>query len=290
MTPERRVVIVGLGLMGGSLARALAARDIAVAAHDAAPGVVEGAMREGVVGEALDAELTGVEGHDTVVIAIPVGATLALLRGRREALARAELVMDVASTKRSIVETAASVGLGERFVGAHPLTGSHRAGWGASRASLFEDARVFLTPTRDTHPHALATAVSLWRALRAGVEVVAPAEHDAAMAWRSHLPHVCAVAVANALAAADVPRSALGPGGRDVTRVAGGAPELWTDIVLDNAGPLVAALEAFATHYGAFAAALRARDAARVTALLADAQRWFDGAPDQPPRPRLHES
>ncbi|HWJ10785.1 MAG TPA: prephenate dehydrogenase/arogenate dehydrogenase family protein, partial [Nocardioides sp.] len=126
-----RVSVVGLGLMGGSLARALAARGALVVGYDRDGDSLAAAVKEGIVHEPLDDTLAGIEQADVVVFATPVGATAKLLtrlgEGRR--LDGPSLIMDVASTKRSIVAAAEAAGLGPRYVGAHPLTGSHRSGW-----------------------------------------------------------------------------------------------------------------------------------------------------------------
>jgi prephenate dehydrogenase len=281
MIPDTRVAVIGLGLMGGSVARALAARGARVLGYDRNPAHLEAALREGAVHEELSAGLAGVTTAEVVVIALPVDATSELLTRLGPQLASARLVMDLASTKRSIVAAAERAGLGARYVGAHPLTGSHRSGWGASRASLFEDARVFLCPTRSTTPDALALATSFWRALRAGTEVLDAAEHDEQMAWRSHLPHLLSSALAVTLRDAGVRRSALGPGGRDVTRLAGGAASMWNAIVEDNAPAIVNALSAYEERLRHLRDALARGDRAATRELLAAGNRWFDGEPDE---------
>jgi prephenate dehydrogenase len=194
-------------------------------------------------------------------------------------LARARLVMDVASTKRTIVAAAEKTGIGTRYVGAHPLTGSHRSGWGASRASLFEDARVFLCPTAATTPATLQLAESFWRELRAGTELLDAARHDDEMAWRSHLPHLLSSALAVTLRDAGVRRSALGPGGRDMTRLAGGSAAMWSAIVTDNASAIAEAIAACEEQLRALRQALRQGDVETTRAFLQAGSDWFDGEP-----------
>jgi prephenate dehydrogenase len=282
----RRVSVIGLGLMGGSLARALAARGVQVLGYDREQSFVDAAVAEGIVHEPLDASLTGVEHADIVMLATPVAATAKLLTRFGEwGLEGPSLIMDVASTKRTIVAAAEAAGLGPRYVGAHPLTGSHRSGWGASRASLFDDARVFLCPSASTTPDALKLAESFWRSLRAGVEVLDAAEHDEQMAWRSHLPQAVSTALAVTLREAKVPRSALGPGGRDVTRLAGGDPALWTGIVSDNTAAILEALTAMEEQLRLFRERLAAGEDG-VRECFAAGRDWFDGEPHRalPPR------
>jgi len=281
----RRVGVVGLGLMGGSLARALAARGVQVLGFDRDRDSLDAAVAEGMVHEPLDDSLAGVERADVVVLATPVAATARLLTRLGERLAGPALIMDVASTKRSIVAAAEAAGLGPRYVGAHPLTGSHRSGWGASRASLFEEARVFLCPSSSTTPDALRLAESFWRSLRAGVEVLDADTHDEQMAWRSHLPQAVSTALALTLRQANVARSALGPGGRDMTRLAGGDPDLWTGIVGDNAPAILQALDAMEQQLRYFRERLAAGEDG-VRECFSDGRDWFDGQPMRTLTPR----
>ena len=282
MNPIERVGIVGLGLMGGSLARALAARDVRVLGYDSAPASLDAAEDEGIVHERLGARLDGIERADVVVFALPVDVTFGAIRRAAPRLLQTRLVMDVASTKRTIIAAAEEAGLGERYVGAHPLTGSHRSGWTASRATLFDEARVFLCPTSTTTPETLELAEAFWRGLRAGVEVLDAATHDEQMAWRSHLPHVLSTALALTLRDAGIQRSALGPGGRDMTRLAGGAPSLWTSIAEDNGLALTRALEAAEQQLRLLRETLRRHDSRATHDFFAAGCDWFDGAPLEP--------
>jgi len=273
-----RVGVVGLGLMGGSLARALATRGVHVIGYDRDRSSLDAAVAEGMVHEPLDDTLRGMERADVVVLATPVAATAALLTRLGDRLAGPSLIMDVASTKKRIVAAAEAAGLGPRYVGAHPLTGSHRSGWGASRASLFDEARVFLCPSPSTTPQTLKLAESFWRSLRAGVEVLDAEVHDEQMAWRSHLPQAVSTALALTLRQANVPRSALGPGGRDMTRLAGGDPDLWTGIAADNAPAILEALLAMEEQLRLFRDRLAAGEDG-VRECFADGRDWFDGQP-----------
>ena len=279
MTPIERVAIVGLGLIGGSIARALAERDVHVLGYDSQPDSLDAAAGEGIVHERLNAALDGIEKADVVVFALPVDATLSSIPRVAPRLGGARLVMDVASTKRSIVAAAEAAGLGARYVGAHPLTGSHRSGWRASRAGLFDEARVFLCPSSVTEPESLHLAESFWRGLRAGVQVLDAATHDQQMAWRSHLPHVLSVALAATLRDAGIQRSALGPGGRDMTRLAGSAPSMWTSIVEDNAVALGGALDAVEAQLRVLRDVLNRGDSSATHEFFANGQEWFDGTP-----------
>jgi prephenate dehydrogenase len=279
MSRIERVGIIGLGLMGGSLARALAARDVRVLGYDVVADSLDSAESDGIVHERLGARLEGIEDADVVIFALPVDATLAILPKVAARLANVRLVMDVASTKKSIIAAAEAAGLGARYVGAHPLTGSHRSGWRASRASLFDEARVFLCPTASTSAESLQMAEGFWRSLRSGVEILDAGTHDVQMGWRSHLPHVLSVALAVTLREAGIHRSALGPGGRDMTRLAGSPPSMWTSIVDDNSAALSEALDALETQIRQFRAAFETHNGAMTHDFLARGVDWFDGTP-----------
>jgi prephenate dehydrogenase len=256
----KRAAVIGLGLIGGSVARDLAARGIHVLGHDRDPTTLAEALRDGGIHEALTAELDA--DADLVVIAVPVSAAVRVLRALGPRLRSAALITDVGSTKSTVVAAAEEAGLGARFVGSHPLAGDHRSGWSASRAGMFGDARVFLSPTASTAPDALQAAHALWRELGAVTEVVDAAEHDRRLASISHLPQALATALASLLAHEGIARADLGPGARDMTRLAGSSPEMWTGIAADNASYLLPAVAALEERLGALRAALAQGDEA----------------------------
>ncbi|HMA25038.1 MAG TPA: prephenate dehydrogenase/arogenate dehydrogenase family protein, partial [Gemmatimonadaceae bacterium] len=125
----RSVAIVGLGLIGGSLARDLAERGVHVRAYDADPYHLRSALRDGFVAEAMDATLGGVCDAEIVIVAVPVDAATEVLRQIAPYAGNAKLITDVGSTKSRIVALAGELGLGGRFVGSHPMAGDHRSGW-----------------------------------------------------------------------------------------------------------------------------------------------------------------
>jgi prephenate dehydrogenase len=231
--------IVGLGLMGGSLARDLSARGVRVLGWDRDGSTVARAMEAGAVAGPLRGEAV-----DVLVLAVPVLDALNALAGWTAQVRGVRLITDLGSTKAAIVARAEALGVGDRFVGAHPLAGGERCGWGASRTGLYEGARVYLTPAPSCAEGVVSLAHALWAGLGARTETVDAAEHDRRLAWSSHLPQAVSSALAAALAGAGVPREALGPGGRDVTRLAGSSPELWAQVAADNRANLAPALAA----------------------------------------------
>lgn len=278
MIADSTIAVIGLGLMGGSLAKAAAARGARVLAYDHNVEHMEQSMRDGVVIAALDRDLRGMEEADVVVLALPVDATCLAMPLLARRATKARLLMDLASTKRSVVACAEAAGLGDRFVGAHPLSGSHRSGWSAAHASLFDGARVFLCPTSRTAPEALRMAEQLWHEVHARTEALNAESHDVEMAWCSHLPHLVASALATTLDEAGLSRGALGPGGRDMTRLAGSSTAMWTAIAMDNADAIAEALSAFEARLRGIREAIACRDAARIRSLLETGREWFEGS------------
>ena len=274
MTGFDTVAVAGLGLIGGSAARDLAAAGVRVVGWDRDPAAVAAALGEGIASAALGPGLEGLEAADVLLLAVPVGAAPALLQAAVPRLGGVRLVTDTGSTKASIVAAAERLGIAERFVGGHPLAGDHRAGWGASRTGLFAGATVYLCPSGQSSSDAVALARQLWSAIGgAPVELLA-AEHDRRLAWTSHLPHVVSTALANVLASHGIPHADLGPGGRDVTRLAASSPSLWTDILLDNAPRLAEALAAMEDRIRSIRALIEAGDAPSIWTVFHSAHAW----------------
>lgn len=274
--PFPRAAIVGLGLIGGSLARDLAALGVQVEAYDADASAVGDALASGVIECSLDESLADLRA-DVVVIATPVDAATGVLRRIAASPARPSLVSDVGSTKARIVAEAAALGLGGRFVGSHPMAGDHRSGWSASRRGLFDGARIYLCAAEGASAELVERVEALWRAVGGRPEVIGAAAHDSTLAWSSHLPHVISAALALALRDASVARHDLGPGGRDITRLAGSSPEMWSAIAAENADALDRALAAAEREVASFRQALSRADAGELRSKFAAARAWFDG-------------
>lgn len=289
------VAILGLGLMGGSLARDLSSLGHRVLGWDRDPESVRGALAEGCIHGVLGGPsgggvpspggLAGIDEADAVVLALPVMASVDMLMALAPRL-QAPLVTDVGSTKRGIVAAAAAAGLGDRFVGSHPLAGDHRSGWGASRSGLFRGATVFLCRARAAHSTqeavsygapALELATRLWRSVGADPQPLGAEEHDARMAWVSHLPQAAATALAAAFARSPYGAGDLGPGGRDATRLAASSTEMWTDILLENADVVDPALATLEASVAELRGAIRRRDALELGRILAAGRAWKEG-------------
>jgi prephenate dehydrogenase len=239
-----RVAVVGLGLVGGSVARALTGAGYHVTGIDW-PLVVRRAVR----GRAVSAGATRAEAAaaaDVVVLAAPPATNLRLLR-RLAKVARPGLVLtDVSSAKGEIAREAARLGV-RGFVGGHPMAGTEKRGFAASSARLFEGATWWVVPSRDARANRIVR--SLVRATGARPVTIDAASHDRAMAFLSHVPQVVAWALRDAARRDAVARRHLrraGPGFRGMTRLARSPRPLWREILAANAREVARALGAFA--------------------------------------------
>jgi prephenate dehydrogenase len=275
--PFRRIAIVGLGLMGGSLARALRRLAdppyIAAASRDA--GELERARAEGVVDRtALDADEI-VADADLVVYATPVGVILDLLDRHRGLWAEGAVLTDLGSVKRPVIERARAVGVADRFVGGHPMAGGHGSGLAAAREDLYVGARVWLTPAGDAAP--VERVASFWRALGARPELIEARTHDELVAWASHLPQVAAFALGAVLADSGCSVGMLGPGGRDTTRLAASSPQLWSDILRHNADLVLGPLNELRRTLDGLAGLLERGDGEGLARAFEKARVWREG-------------
>ena len=278
MTPraDGPIAVLGLGLIGGSIARDLAARGAHVLGYDADRRAMSAARRAGVVAHAIDDDLVKLREARVVMFAVPVDAADRLLDRAAPFLRDTMLVTDAGSTKEAIIARAEALGIGARFVGSHPLAGDHRSGWRASRRGLFSGATVFVCPTRTSSASAVRRARSLWRSLGARPVDISAAAHDAQLAFTSHLPHLLSAALARTLDRADHRRSALGAGGRDVTRLAASSPEMWSAIVSSNGTQLTRALAAFGRELAHVRRAAARGDARAIHALFTATREWAE--------------
>jgi prephenate dehydrogenase len=236
---SRTLGIVGVGLIGGSVGLAASESGWEVVGVDH-PDVLEEAANSGAIHRA--STLKEVREADLVVLAAPISKVTDLVA---DLSPTDTLITDVASAKSAIVSTAEGRGL--RFVGGHPMAGSQLSGVANARANLFQGARYFLTPTGRTDPEDYREVAQFVRELGAVPTAVDPEKHDLLMAALSHLPHLMAAALLKV--ASDISPEALsfaGPSFRDLTRVGASNPELWSDILAENAPALGEALGAFA--------------------------------------------
>jgi len=269
----RRLTLVGLGLLGGSVAKA--ARVVGLAREIVAVGrrreSLEPALRDGAVDLITTDVGEGVAGADFCVLATPVATLTALLPSVWRAAPDGAVITDVGSTKAGIVSGAEALARARplAFVGSHPMAGSEQSGYGAARVDLFRGATVILTPTERTPPEALKRAAEFWEALGGRVSMLDPAAHDRAVAAISHLPHLIADALVDAVGRLDSRFLDFAARGfKDTTRIAASDPRVWREIFQENRSALGVALCAFRQALDHLEALIDAGDAARVEAEL----------------------
>jgi prephenate dehydrogenase len=285
----RRLAVIGLGLLGGSVA--LAARRRGVASQVVGAGrsreSVAAAQRSGAFDAVISLE-EAVRGADLVVLATPVSAMASVLRRAAPEMTRNCVVTDVGSVKGMLTETLPGLlPPGACFVGSHPMAGSHERGMEHARADLFEGAVCVVTPTSGSDAAAVARVESLWRGLGAHVARLGPDAHDAAVGWVSHVPHALAFAFAAALREAPAGATALaGPGFRDFTRIARSDAELWSEILTLNRKALTGPLQSFALRLAELARAIDTGDADAVARFLAGARENLALVPSQASKAR----
>ena len=239
--------LIGCGLMGGWFALALKRAGLVkrVVGYSKSPSTTERARLMGVIDVEAPSALLAVSGADIVLLAVPVAATEATFKAIRHLVTPDMLIMDVGSTKRDVVDAARRV-LRDQvgcFVPAHPVAGREVAGVENSDPDLYSGRQVILTPIERTRTVQLQRAMDVWTAIGCHVTQMSPESHDAAFAAVSHLPHLLAFALMNAIKGQDQGDQFLalaGPGFRDFTRIAASEPNIWRDILLANREELLA--------------------------------------------------
>ncbi len=272
----QEMAVVGVGLIGGSLALA-AKRAGAVGSMvgvDTDRVHREVALSRGIA-DRVTGELEGIGTADLVVLAVPVREIVAVLPSVARAAKPSAFVSDVGSVKGPILLAGDAVFPDGRFVAGHPIAGRERSGPEAARPDLFVHANWIATPSRRTSAGALEQVAALWRGVGATVVSLEPAWHDEVFATVSHLPHLVAYALMDAVLGTERGEERLhfSAGGlRDYTRVAASHPSMWRDIFLMNREPLLKVLAEFRESLARLEAAIRDGDGDALTARLARAR------------------
>lgn len=270
----QKLTLIGVGLLGGSIGLAAKQRDVAgrVCGLVRREESIAECLAAGVVDEATLDVAEAVADADLIILCTPVGRMGELAAALKPHLAADAIVTDVGSVKSSVV--AAVEPVLSRFVGSHPLCGSEKAGVAHASGNLFEGAVCAVTPTEASAANDVAVVTEFWEALGSRVVNLTATDHDAIVARTSHLPHVLASALVNAVLTS--PRAGesdfLGTGFRDTTRLASGEAGMWRDIALDNAEAIAAAVEDLQNELSQLRSALNAKDAPALEKFFAQAQ------------------
>jgi len=275
-----KVVIFGVGLIGGSFALGL--RQAGAAAHIVGVGrsaeSLARAQALGIIDEVASDPAQAVQGADLILLAAPVAQTGPILASIAPYLAPGAIVTDAGSTKSDVVAAARSA-LGARaacFVPAHPIAGGERHGPEAALADLYRGKKVVITALPENAIADIERVAAAWRHCGAVIHHLSPQEHDAVFASVSHLPHVLAFALVDDIAGK--PHAATlfqyaASGFRDFTRIAGSSPEMWRDITLANRDALLTEVDAYLVQLSAMRQLIAAGDGDALAGIYANAQR-----------------
>lgn len=282
--PFDRVSVVGLGLMGGSLARALRALPDGPEVVGWSPDDAEGraALEAGAVHRLAPSAEAAAGEESLVVYATPLAAVLELLERHAPAWRAEAAISDVASLKAPVVARVRELGVESSYVGAHPMVGGEASGFAASRADLYRNAPVWLATGTGTG-ELRERVEAAWTCLSARPAWTDAGDHDRRMVRASHLPQLVSNALGERLRREGLDPWDLGPGGRDMTRLAASSPALWRDLLTHSAPRLAPLLRELAVTLEELATLLERGDVEAVSRRMEDTRRW--AAPTPASRP-----
>ena len=279
----KRLCIVGVGLIGGSLARALHAAggvdEIVGCSRD--PAHLQRAVDLGVIDRFETNMARAVDGADMVVVCVPMGAMTAVFRAISNHLAADAIVTDAGSAKNSVIESAREAfgELPDFLVPGHPIAGTENSGVEASFATLYRGRKVILTPTENSRADAVAKVRNMWELTGAQVLEMEPTHHDEVLAATSHLPHLLAYNLVDVLGNMEERREMFrfaAGGFKDFTRIASSDPVMWHDICLANRDAVLSAMDAFTESLGEMRAAVANGDSETLKACFTRAKSLRD--------------
>jgi cyclohexadieny/prephenate dehydrogenase len=263
----RRVAIIGLGLLGGSIGLAITARGLAIATtgFDRDPAVRAKAVTRGLVGQVCETAAEAVANADLVILCVPVGAMGDAARDLAPGLAPDAIISDVGSSKEAVAYALTAALPGACIIPAHPVAGTEQSGPEAGFATLFLGRWCIITPPEGADPAAVAALSDFWTQLGSKVELMDAAHHDLVLAVTSHIPHLIAYTiVGTASDLEDVTQSEVikysAGGFRDFTRIAASDPVMWRDVFLSNKGAVLEMLGRFSEDLTALQRAIRSGD------------------------------
>ncbi len=279
----RKITIIGVGLLGGSIGLAARKRRLAkeIAGYARREKTIAECEKNGAVDYATTDLLAAVSGADLVILCTPLAQMRSLTEQFLPALKRGAIVTDVGSVKADVIREICGLvrKAGGHFVGSHPMAGGEKMGVLAAKADLYANAVCVITPTKNANAAAVRKVEQFWKSLGARTLRLDAAKHDLLVSRTSHLPHVAAAALAGLILDPKHPKSQVGlcaTGFRDTTRIASGSPEMWRDIALANRKNVSQSLDAFVGELKRFQAALKKGDAKSVEKFFATAKERRD--------------
>ena len=280
-----KICIIGVGLIGSSLAKALKntgqAKFICGYGRDAAR--LEKAKELSIIDDYSIKLKEAVINSDIVIIATPVGSYEEVLVGIKPYLKSDTLVTDVGSTKRSVIEAAEKVfgNLPHNFIPAHPIAGKEKSGFEACDGELFVNKKVIITPLDNNDDESISRVQNMWEKVGSEVDFMTPESHDELLGMTSHLPHMLAFSLMNYLISQNPSASVYAAGGfKDFTRIASGDNVMWRDICLNNKDQIIAHIEGYQKSLSALSEAIDNGDIEQLDSIFSNAkasrESWLD--------------
>ena len=277
----KKVCIIGIGLIGGSLAKAInkTHQSEIVFGFGRDKSRLEKAQKSNVIdqystdiGEALD-------GSNMVIIATPVGSYESILRLMKPHIVKDMIISDVGSTKVSVIEAVKKVfgNTLDNFIPAHPISGKEKVGFEVSDADLFVDKKVIITPHENNNPDSIKILVNMWKEVGAEVDFMTPQSHDDLLGMTSHLPHMLAFSLVNYLISKHPEASVYAAGGfKDFSRIASGDAIMWRDICLNNRDAIVEHIKGYQDSLNTLVDAINSQNKEQLESLFSEAKNTRD--------------
>ena len=277
----KKVCIIGIGLIGGSLAKAInkTHQSEIVFGFGRDKSRLEKAQKSNVIdqystdiGEALD-------GSNMVIIATPVGSYESILRLMKPHIVKDMIISDVGSTKVSVIEAVKTVfgNTLDNFIPAHPISGKEKVGFEVSDANLFVDKKVIITPKENNNPDSIKILAKMWEGVGAEVDFMTPESHDDLLGMTSHLPHMLAFSLVNYLISKHPEASVYAAGGfKDFSRIASGDAIMWRDICLNNRDSIVEHIKGYQDSLNALVDAINSQNKEQLESLFSEAKNTRD--------------
>ena len=281
----KKVCIIGIGLIGGSLAKAIkkSHQSEIVFGYGRDEERLERAQKGNVIdqysadiGEALD-------GANMVIIATPVGSYESILKEMKPHITKDMVISDVGSTKVSVIEAVKAVfdGALDIFIPAHPVAGKEKSGFEVSDADLFVNKKVIITPLENNNPESIKMLAKMWEGIGAEVDFMTPKSHDDLLGMTSHLPHMLAFSLVNYLISQHPEASVYAAGGfKDFSRIASGDAIMWRDICLHNRDAIIAHIKGYQESFNTLVDAIDSQNKEQLESLFREAKNtrdsWID--------------
>ncbi len=277
----RKVCIIGIGLIGGSLAKAInkSNQSEMVFGFGRDRSRLKKAQKDNVIdqystdiGEALD-------GANMVIIATPVGSYESILKEMKPHITKDMVISDVGSTKVSVIEALKAVfgGTLENFIPAHPIAGKEKSGFEVSDAGLFINKKVIVTPLENNNPESIKILTKMWEGVGSEVDFMTPKSHDDLLGMTSHLPHMLAFSLVNYLLSQNPKASVYAAGGfKDFSRIASGDAIMWRDICLHNREAIIAHIKGYQESLNTLVDAIDNRNDKQIESLFREAKNTRD--------------